>query len=58
MTIYNSECGSKIFATGSMQWCWGLDNYNVPELRNNHISKSAEIITKNLLKGFGATQNK
>lgn len=58
MTIYETKNGSKIFATGSMQWCWGLDNYNVPELRNNHISKSAEIITKNLLKGFGATQKK
>ena len=56
MTIYNSKCGSKIFATGSMQWCWGLDNYNVPQLRDDHISISAEIITKNLLKGFGATQ--
>ncbi|SNR67056.1 hypothetical protein SAMN04488009_3086 [Maribacter sedimenticola] len=56
MTIYNSECGSKIFATGSMQWCWGLDNYNVPELRNDHTSISAEIITKNLLKDFGASQ--
>tara|TARA_R110000744_G_scaffold114513_1_gene214187 strand:- start:1975 stop:2382 length:408 start_codon:yes stop_codon:yes gene_type:complete len=55
MTIYNTKIGSKIFATGSMQWCWGLDNYNVPNLRKDFSSESAEIITRNLLKNFGAT---
>ena len=58
MTIYNANNGSLIFATGSMQWSWGLDNYNVPNLRNDFTSKSAEIITRNLLKNFGASQNK
>jgi hypothetical protein len=31
MTIYTAAGGALVFATGSMQWNWGLDDYNVPE---------------------------
>lgn len=55
MTFYQTEKGAKVFATGSMQWSWGLDDYNAPELRSSRASGKAEIITHNVLKGFGAS---
>lgn len=54
MTLYEAESGAKVFATGSMQWSWGLDNYNAPELRKNYYSENAAIITHNVLRTFGA----
>ena len=30
MTIYTADSGALVFATGSMQWSWGLDGYNAP----------------------------
>src|SRR5207237_5893977 len=29
-TIYTAPSGALVFATGSMQWNWGLDGYNAP----------------------------
>lgn len=58
MTIYSTKFGSKVFATGTMQWCWGLDNFNAPELRKDFTSNSVEIITKNVLENFGAKAGK
>ncbi|AZQ58493.1 hypothetical protein EJ994_06605 [Maribacter sp. MJ134] len=56
MTIYTKDSGGTVYATGSMQWCWGLDNYNSPSLRKDLTSKSAQIITKNVLAKLGANQ--
>ncbi len=50
MTMYVHENGAHVFATGSMQWSWGLDDYNVPTLRTSRKNNQVEIITKNLLK--------
>src|SRR5581483_4960282 len=30
MTMYEAPSGALVFATGSMQWNWGLDDYNAP----------------------------
>ena len=49
MTIYTWPSGSVVFATGSMQWSWGLDDYNVPAIRTSRFSKAAQQITKNVL---------
>jgi len=54
MIIYTAESGAKVFATGTMQWSWGLDDYSVPELRTSRIDKNAEIITHNVLELLGA----
>lgn len=54
MTIYTSKSGAKVFATGTIQWSWGLDDYNVPELRTSRHNKNAEIITHNVLELLGA----
>ncbi|RKR07171.1 hypothetical protein CLV91_3156 [Maribacter vaceletii] len=54
MTYYKSINGGEVFATGSMQWSWGLDNFNAPKLRSQYISKETQIITSNVLRHFGA----
>ena len=52
MSIYSPTSDSYVFATGSMQWSWGLDNYNAPNLRPEFLNPKVEIITKNILRKF------
>ncbi|NHF61085.1 hypothetical protein FK220_017165 [Flavobacteriaceae bacterium TP-CH-4] len=54
MTLYQAKSGAQVFATGSMQWAWGLDDFNSPELRSSVLNQEAILITKNVLKKFGA----
>ncbi|OUL23101.1 hypothetical protein BV378_24380 [Nostoc sp. RF31YmG] len=49
MTIYTTGSGAIVFATGSMQWNWGLDDYNAPRLRPSVVSADAQAITHNVL---------
>lgn len=49
MTVYTVPSGATVLATGTIQWSWGLDDYNVPQLRPSVISQDAEVITKNIL---------
>jgi len=49
MTIYTADSGAKVFATGSMQWSWGLDDYNAPQLRPPVLNAGAQQITRNVL---------
>lgn len=49
MTIYTWPSGSIVFATGSMQWNWGLDEYNAPAIRSSRLSEAAQQITRNVL---------
>jgi len=49
MTIYTADSGAKVFATGSMQWIWGLDDYNTPQLRSPVLNPGAQQITRNVL---------
>jgi hypothetical protein len=49
MVMYTWPSGAQVFATGSMQWSWGLDDYNVPQLRSSRLNASAIQITKNVL---------
>jgi hypothetical protein len=53
ITVWPS--GAQVFATGSMQWSWGLDEYNVPELRSSRLNPAAIQITRNVLNRFGAS---
>jgi len=50
MTVYTAASGSLVVATGSMQWCWGLDAYP----RRNRLSRAAQQATRNILHKFGA----
>ena len=49
MTVYTADSGAKVFATGSMQWIWGLDDYNAPQLRSPVVNSGAQQITRNVL---------
>jgi hypothetical protein len=49
MTMYTAESGALVFATGSMQWSWGLDGYNAPAWHALRVSGAAQRITKNVL---------
>lgn len=51
MSVYPAASGATVFATGSIQWAWGLDDFNAPILRSSRLSASAQIITRNVL-GF------
>ncbi|AKG24571.1 hypothetical protein IJ00_10840 [Calothrix sp. 336/3] len=50
MTAYTTNSGSTVFATGSMQWSWGLDDYNAPQLRPHLVNRDAQMITHNILR--------
>lgn len=49
MTVYTAKSGATVFATGSMQWNWGLDDYNAPQLRPSVLNADAQTITRNIL---------
>ena len=49
MTLYQTPSGSHVFASGTIQWSWGLDDYNVPALRTARTSEAAQQITRHIL---------
>ena len=49
MTIYTADSGALVFATGSIQWSWGLDGYNAPGWHSLRVSEPAQRITRNVL---------
>jgi hypothetical protein len=53
MTIYQWPTGSSVFAAGSMQWNWGLDESFILQGRT-FTSATAQAATRNILKRFGA----
>jgi hypothetical protein len=52
LIVYTAGSGATVFATGSMQWNWGLDNYNSPGLRPAYSSSAAQQMTRNVLASF------
>jgi hypothetical protein len=52
MTVYTADSGATVFATGSMQWNFGLDDYNSPTLRPSFANAAAQQITRNVLASF------
>jgi hypothetical protein len=55
MSLYTAAGGAVVFATGSMQWAWGLDDFNAPALRSSRRSPAAQQITRNVLRRFAVT---
>jgi hypothetical protein len=49
MTIHTAASGALVFATGSMQWNWGLDGYNAPEWHSLRMNAAAQQVTRNVL---------
>ena len=48
MTIYTAPSGAIVFATGTIQWSWGLDDFGDPG-RIARQSDAAKQITRNVL---------
>ncbi len=51
-TVYRAPSGAMVFAAGSIQWSWGLDDYNSPGLRTSRLNPAAQQITRNILAQF------
>ncbi|MCU1382054.1 MAG: uncharacterized protein JWL71_751 [Acidobacteria bacterium] len=49
MTLYESGSGALVFATGSIQWSWGLDDFNAPAWHSARVSEAARRITRNVI---------
>ena len=49
MTIYTAGSGALVFAAGSIQWSWGLDDYNAPAWHTPRASAAARQITRTVL---------
>jgi hypothetical protein len=54
MAAYVASSGAEVFATGSIQWSWGLDDFNAPRIRTSRLNAAAVQITHNVLKRFAA----
>jgi len=50
MATYTTASGSIVFATGSMQWNWGLDNFAYRNLENAAVKQA----TRNVMARFAA----
>lgn len=48
MTIYRARSGAYVFATGTIQWSWGLDDFGVSPRTN----EAAKQMTRNVLNRF------
>lgn len=53
-TYYEAPSGAKVFATGSMQWNWGLDDYNAAQTKGrvSRLSRKVQQATFNVLTKF------
>jgi hypothetical protein len=49
MSCYATPRGGHVFAVGSIQWSWALDDYNVPTLRASRLNDAAQQVTRNVL---------
>jgi hypothetical protein len=54
ITVYQAASGATVFATGTIQWSWGLDDFNAdptvgPALRPSRLSSAAQQMTRNVL---------
>lgn len=50
MTLYTAPSGALVFAAGTIQWAWGLDDWNAPALRSSRLCAPAATVTRNYLR--------
>lgn len=48
-TLYTADSGAIVFAAGTIQWSWGLDDFNAPLLRSSRFNLGVQQITRNVL---------
>ncbi len=55
-TIYTAPSGATVFAAGTIQWSWGLDDWGSPEYQGYHTPPDPRvgIMTENVLNKLGA----
>lgn len=51
--FYRAPSGAVVFATGTVQWAWGLDDWGAPALRPKRRHPDAERITLNVIGALG-----
>ncbi|HAM70732.1 MAG TPA: hypothetical protein DCM86_03725, partial [Verrucomicrobiales bacterium] len=53
-TFYQAPSGAQVFATGSMQWSWALDDYNSPQTRGKQSLANDKVrqMTHNVFTQF------
>ncbi len=56
MTIYTAHSGALVFATGSMQFNWGLDDGTHPEL-TQFVNPAAQQMARNLFNRFDSNND-
>jgi len=54
MVTYTAASGAVVFTTGSMQWNWGLDDYNAPHSGTSRLNPVAQQTTRNVLARFAS----
>ena len=47
-TLYTAPSGARVFNAGTMQWSWGLDNFEFP----SDVNPAIQQITANILHNF------
>ncbi len=52
MTYYTAPSGAGVFATGSMQWTWGLDGFQPYVGSPVRVNAGAQAMTRNVLDRF------
>lgn len=52
MIVYRHPGGASVFAAGSIQWSWGLDDFNAPRLRTPRLHPAVQHMTRNVLARF------
>lgn len=53
ITYYVDRSAAQVFATGTMQWAWGLDDFRLNNLRDDYTDPVAQAFTANLFKAVG-----
>jgi cellulose synthase (UDP-forming) len=52
VTLYRAASNALVFSSGSMQWSWGLDDFQAPHLRKSVLNPAVQQITRNVLARF------
>lgn len=52
MTVYTLPNGATVFATGTIQWAWGLDDLFAGVLHPNYVNPAVKQITRNVMNRF------
>ncbi len=52
MSFYTHNSGAQVFATGSMQWSWGLDDFQAYPGYPQRLNPGAQAMTRNILNRY------